>query len=318
MSRLRLRTVFVRLLLLGGWWFTMPASLSAHPWGGLVVDADGRVYFTFVCPFLSGDHYACVWALDDAAEPYEVIRAARSPSDLVLARTPSRTVFGAERDGLDVARRTRLWRLSHPDPAPVIPWTTDPEGFHVQAYAAADDGTILFARGARLFARDPTGQVGAVRIDGDVGRIDALAWGPEGQLFLIDDGALRILAPDGTLATRATGLKEDEPEDLPFAGANILFDLAVADDGTAYVAYYGNRRVLRVSPAGAVSTFLRAAAPWSPHGVDVYDGEVYVLESTVGGGSWWKVWERPVIVPRVRMVARDGAVSTLFERRPDR
>lgn len=300
------------VLCLGG----ITAAL-AHPWGGLVVDANGHVYFTFICPFVDEDHHACVWRLDDEHEPTAVLVSRYSPSDIVLARSRDRTVFGAERTGSDPAHRARLWQFEGDHWKPLIAPTTDPNQFHVQTYAVSDAGTIYFARGGRLYARDSTGGTTLLEPDTDFGRIDAMAWGPEATLYLVARGTLYLRAPDGTLTTRATGLKEEDPEDLPFAGANILFDVAVDERGNAFVAYYGNRRVLKVSPSGAVTTFLRAESPWSPHGVDVFEGALYVLESTVGGGSWWSFWERPVTIPRVREVRSDGTVTTVFEYRPD-
>lgn len=304
------------LLLIVFCWLTGVSAASAHPWGGLVVDELGHVYFTFICPMVDDDHHACVWRIDaDGALTTSYI-AQRSPSDIILTRSPGRTLFAAERDNARGGYRARLRRYNQPSWDTIIAPTTDPAQFHIQAYAVDADGTTFFARDARLYQRSTTGVVTPVSISGTFDRIDAMAWGPEKQLYLLDQGRLLILAKDGTLTTLATGLKKPDPENLPFSGANILFDLAVDEEGTAYLAYYGNREVLKVSATGEVSTFLHSPAPWSPHGIDVYDGEVYVLESTVGGGSWWKVWERPEIVPRVRKVAADGSVAVLFAFRP--
>lgn len=303
---------FVLLLLIG---VAGLSTANAHPWGGLVIDADGHVYFTFICPLVDDDHYACVWQLGDGTEPTAVLESQRSPSDIVLARSPGRTIYGAERTGSG-HHQSRLWQRASSDWETVVAPTTDPAQFHIQAYAVADDGTLFFARDAQLFKRDTAGTVTPVPLNAPFERIDALAWGPDDALYLLNQGTLHIVASDGTVRTLATGLKEEDPEHLPFSGANILFDLAVDDAGNAYLAYYGNRRVLKVSATGEVSTFLQAATPWSPHGVDVYNGRVYVLESTVGGGTWWKIWERPVIAPRVRAVHPDGRVTTVFEHRP--
>lgn len=293
-----------------------PFPPALHPWGGLVVDDAGQVYFTFICPFVDDDHYACIWQLQPDGTVTPVLQAERSPSDLVLARTPGRTLFAAERDGQAPRHRTRLWQRAATDWHPRLGPTTDPARFHVQAYAVADEGTLFFARDARLYRQDSTATT-EVLLPHPLNRIDAMAWGPSGQLFLLDRSTLYVRTPDGRLHTRATGLKEDAPANLPFSGANILFDLTVAEDGTAYLAYYGNRRVLRVSPSGTVTTHLHAQAPWSPHGVDLYEEALYVLESTVGEGSWWKFWERSVIRPRIRKVAADGTVTVLFEYRPE-
>lgn len=284
----------------------------AHPWGGLVIDDSGTIYFTFICPIVDEDHHACVWQINDQQELVSVLRSSASPSDIVLTRSYNRTLFGAERSSVGAGWQARLWQFDQPVWKTIIAPTTDPGQFHIQAYAVNDAGTLFFAREDQLYQRNSEGTVTAVAVQGTFDRIDAMAWGPGERLYIIDQGSIRVLAPDGTLSTLASGLKQEAPEDLPFSGANILFDLAVDDGGNVFVAYYGNRRVLKVSAAGSVRTYLRASVPWSPHGVDVYEGELYVLESTVGGGTWWKFWERPVIIPRVRKVRLDGTVETVF------
>ncbi len=305
------RCAIAALLLLH---LSVSGKAHAHPWGGLVVDRHERIFFTFVCPMVGEQHAACVWEFDPDRPPRAALESASSPSDIVLARSPGGTVYAAERLAAGATHQAGLWRLATPGGwSAVIPMTSDPRVFHVQAYAVDDSGNLYFARDARLFMRAPNGSVSSVQIDAPLDRIDALVWGQDRKLYLLDRGRLYVRQPDGRLRTRATGLKQEDPEHLPFSGANILFDLAVDEDGAAYLAYYGNRRVLRVSPSGKVTTALDAQAPWSPHGVDVHDGSVYVLESTIRRAAWWRFWQRPEIVPRVRALRPDGSVTTLFE-----
>lgn len=47
----------------------------AHPWGGLVVDEDGNIYFTFTCPIVDEHHYACVWKLDTDGNLTQVLKS---------------------------------------------------------------------------------------------------------------------------------------------------------------------------------------------------------------------------------------------------
>jgi hypothetical protein len=121
------------------------------------------------------------------------------------------------------------------------------------------------------------------------------------------------MSQEGAINTLTKGLKKEDPENLPFQGANILFDLAVDAAENVYVAYYGNRQVLKVSSEGEVSVFLESEGPWSPHGIDVLKGEVFVLESTFGTSKWWEFWEEDVIIPRVRKVDAEGNIFTIFE-----
>lgn len=287
--------------------------VQSHPWGGLVIDASGDIYFTFICPFTSDDHYACVWKLSGGKITPD-LESAHSPSDIILARNNNRALFAAERTSAGPVFQSRLWAADQGTWQPVIAPTSEAARFHIQAYAVDTAGTVYFARDALLFQRDSLGAVRPVPVDVAFERIDLMAWGPDETLYLLDRGTLYTLSPEtGTVARLATNLRAASPEHLPFSGANILFDMTVDAAGAVYLAYYGNRSVLKVTPSGEVSTFLQSVSPWSPHGIDSYNGDIYILESTVGAGKWWKFWGRPVIVPRVRKINSDGTVTTVFE-----
>lgn len=301
---LRLRLLFLIILLAA-------TPLHAHPWGGLVVDANGHVHFTFIAPFVDDDHHAAVWSIPPDGVPKPVLTSRYSPSDIVLSRTGERAVYAAERTGSDQAFVSRLWRVRGSEVEAAIPATTDRSLFSCQAYAVTDAGTVYFADDARLYRRTASGSAAPVTSPFSFDRIDDLAAGPAGSLYVLDRDRIVVLQGDSARVL-ADGLKDSDPDNLPFAGANILFDLAVADDGTVYVAYFGNRRVLEISPEGEVSALLEAKAPWSPHGLDVHDGSVYVVESGSFRRSWWRFWERSVVVPRVRRVDPDGRVSIIF------
>ncbi len=93
--------------------------------------------------------------------------------------------------------------------------------------------------------------------------------------------------------------------------------MIVDESKNVYLAYYGNREVIKISPDGAAGTILKSEKPWSPHGIDIYNGEIYVLESTIGDGKWWRFWkEDPGIIPRVRKISTDGTVSTIYSFEP--
>ncbi len=292
---------------------TFSQKAHSHPWGGLVIDAKGNLYFTFICPFVDDDHYACVWKIDSNQELSEVLKSRRSPSDIVLSRNPDRVIFAAERNGFHPNFRNTLWVIEDSDTSVLIPSNTNQEAFFIQAYTVSNDGTIFFAKENSIYRRDSTNTIVEIELGKDLGRINLLEITPDGSLYIMTNSDLYIKKGD-ELAILATNLKDDNPDNLPFRGANIFFDMAVDESKNVYLAYYGNREIIRVSPSGEIETFLESQAPWSPHGVDVLDGDVYLLESTIGNGKWWKFWERndDVIIPRVRKVDNNGNVSVVF------
>ena len=297
------------------------SSLFAHPWGGLVVDDEGNIYYSFVCPVESDRHVACVYRLDrDGGKPQPVLIATSDPSDLVLTRTPSRDIYAAERVGSQPFR-TRLWKLSADDkPTLVIPFSP-PQIFSADPLAVSDSGQVYFGYEGRIVAYDDTGltasldaslQAGDIAVDSRSIRLLQVV--DDDGLLLVNREALVSLAKEKTAVVLAESLRETSPPDLPFSGGNILFDMAT-DGEAVLLAYYGNREVLRVLPDGTKTSLLKADEPWSPHGVDVYDGRVYVLESTTPRPAW-KFWQPDSLVPRIRVIDEDGDVGVLYEYKP--
>ena len=78
------------------------------------------------------------------------------------------------------------------------------------------------------------------------------------------------------------------------------------EHGTVFAAGVGCHAVIKISPDGKIETVLKAERPWSPTGVAVHRGEVYILEYTNANGGPNEGWQ-----PRVRKLARDGKLTTL-------
>ena len=301
-------------------------TANAHPWGGLVVDAVGRIFFTFVCPMVGDSHVACVWRIDPGeSEPKATLSAGSSPSDLVLTRTRDRQLFAAQRDLLRGKYQSQVWKLfASGEHTNVLKPTRNPFHFTPEAYTVDEAGTLIFTHENKIYRHTLNGEISIIAgedagyFDGDLAdarfeRISAMAWGPDSSLYFVDMDRLRRISPSGEVSTIAEGVKEQDPENLPFRGANIIFDMAVDSLQNVYLAYYGNRRILKVSPAGEIINLLDAEDLWSPHGIDVYDGEIYILESTVGVPEWWEFWKSVEIRPRVRKINRNGDVEILYE-----
>src|SRR3569832_259910 len=89
--------------------------------------------------------------------------------------------------------------------------------------------------------------------------------------------------------------KDPTSSDAPF-----LWGLVVDAGGTAYVAATGCRCVIKITPEGHVETILKAQAPWSPTGVALRGGDVFVLEYNVINDEAHKY------VPRVRQLGHEG------------
>ncbi len=293
------------------------SPLLAHPWGGLVVDDSGNIYFTYICPMDGDDHLACVYRIDHGTStPKPVLVASSDPSDMILARSPSRTIYAAERVGSH-PYRTRLWRLAQDDdPVEVIPFSP-PERFAPAPYAVADDGQVFFARDGEIVAYNNAALTETVAkslstsgVAVSPGSTWLLTVRDETSLVAVIDNVL-IAIEHGKPADRINGsLREREPPGLPFRGANILFDIAFDGDRTV-LAYFGNRQVVEIRDGGGRYIPLRAEPPWSPHGVDVFGGKVFVLESTIPRPSM-NFWDPDLMLPRIRVLEDDGRVTEVY------
>ncbi len=83
-----------------------------------------------------------------------------------------------------------------------------------------------------------------------------------------------------------------------------LFGIAVDAQGNVFVADWGNRRVLKITPDKQITTLIRSEESWFPTGVAVRGSDLYILEES----------HTPTFTPigtRVRRLASDGKVSTL-------
>ena len=85
-----------------------------------------------------------------------------------------------------------------------------------------------------------------------------------------------------------------------------LRGLAVDEHGNVFAAGTGCHRVVKITPTGKIQTVLISERPWSPTGVALHEGNLYVLEyanATKGRDSGW--------LPRVRELGPDGTVTSL-------
>ncbi|HEX6100614.1 MAG TPA: hypothetical protein VF432_30135 [Thermoanaerobaculia bacterium] len=265
----------------------------AHPGSAIGVNPDGRVYFV--------DTGGGVFSIEPNGE-------------VVRREGPAFHWFA-----LDPAGRFRS-----------TPWPAIPGGelraaggviLSSDLPVAVAGGTLYFPERVagdriRIVAVAPTGARSvratlppARRGSAAVPWINGLAPGPNGSLYYTEDRAVRIIDARGRVTTlanvpsvaRCAAIPGVMPEEGPY-----LRGLAVAGDGTVYVAAAGCGALLKITPRGAVAPLLRTASPWSPTAVATAGGEVFVLEYSHTASDDRREWH-----PRVRKITRSGAVVIL-------
>ena len=295
-----MKTYLLCILFVAAQFSVTTFTASAHPGSGIVVDQQGNVYFTHTGRGVGkidpqgkltyvgethGGHWMC---LDPEGS---------------FSRTQPKHFERITPDGVEPA-------LIYADGGSPI--------------AVLRDGNLYFASnnekmtpgGLQVTRQSPDGKLSIFPPDGKKTTeklgITGLAPGPDGSLYIASPSAVMKLKMDGTFTTlvHPIELKDcdvDYPDNNPNSLLPSLRGLAVDEDGTVFAAGVGCRAVVKISPDGKkVETVLKAEPPWSPTGVAVHRGEVYILEYTNANGSLREGWR-----PRVRKLGRDGKVTTL-------
>jgi hypothetical protein len=107
---------------------------------------------------------------------------------------------------------------------------------------------------------------------------------------------------DGMVKTLTHNIMVESAPGNP-AGGSALFGIAVGAEGNAFVADYGNQRILKIAPDGQLSTLIRAEESWFPTGVAVRGDEIYILEIYT-----------PTLDPRVAKAQPWAGISERFQR----
>ena len=279
----------------------LASEAQGHPAWGIAVDHQGQVYFSDL---------KTIWKID-AQGKLSVFRAGGHTHELNIDEAGN--VYG-EHDFSAIWKMTPAGDFSYIQaptgnpPRGVSIWR-DREG---NMYSVEQDNHLK--RETLLLRRTPSGNVSVLagssygHADGKGSRakfsnIVGMAFGPDGSLYLTDSSSVRKVTMDGTVTTLARNVMVENASGNP-AGGSSLFGIAVDAQGNAFVADYGNRRILKIAPDGQMTTLIRAEESWFPTGVAERGGELYILEES----------HTPAYKPigtRVRKLSPDGRVTVL-------
>ena len=279
----------------------MPPS---HPSSGIVVDAKGQVFFQDVAG-------RSIWKIDAHGR---------------LSKYSDRTGghwLALDADGSFSRTKARISSGCTPDGEKPVLIVADGGS----PIAVNRDGNLYYLCGfSKVEATNPGGPlIGRASPDGKLtvfapgleetvekfGGITGLAAGVDGFLYAACPSAVLKVDPEGKASTIVHPVTvEDCDEDFPDGNRAYplpaLRGLAVDPRGTVYAAATGCHRVLKIARDGKVEVILKAERSWSPTGVAVHRGDVYVLEYTNANGGSADGW-----TPRVRKLGRDGKVTIL-------
>jgi len=284
----RLRTSCHRITLILAAVF-LSTSVTAHPGSGIAVDHLGQVYFL--------DTGSGLWKIDTRGKLTKL--SGLKPHWLAIdannrfANTPLPT--GA------------LGEISRVGDSPTfLLLSTD------WPIAIGQDGNLYYQSGRpgdlRLMSMTPAGAKSVFAtlpktVKGEqLPHISGIVAGTDGSLYYTEDSAIRRITDRGRISTMTTVGAPANPPSIPAMDQHpYLRGLAVDAQGVIYVADTGDARVLKITPQRKVTTLLQTESPWSPTGIALFGGDVYVLEFLHTARDVRRDW-----LPRVRKIASDG------------
>jgi hypothetical protein len=274
----------------------LPARAAAHPGSGIVVDRSGQIYFVDMVSgvwkidahgaltHLSGPAFH--WMTLDATDRFAATQLPSGSSGDVARVGTSPTLLLGSDFPLAIGRDGDLYFPSHRAGAPL----------NILRFLPTGQTSILALLPATT-AGEP------------VRELNGLAAGPDGSLYYTEHDAIRRISRAGQVSTVVENVAVVGCTSTPRTRTRrdpLLRGLDVDVDGTVYVAATGCGSVLRVSPAGRVTTLPQVPNPWAATGVALFGGDVYVLEFQNAESD-----DRREMLPRVRKIAADGRTAVI-------
>ena len=288
-------------------WTVLSRPAAAHPASGIAVDHSGRVYFA--------DTREGLWRVERGGRLTMVKGGGLHWMSMdragALAESPEQ--FGP------------FIRLTPRGQKPAVIGSFD------SPCAAGKDGNVYYPKDNSLtiVRCSPRGEQSVLvskeqfKRDGrhNMG-VTGIACGSDGLLYVmgldsfnrnegVGEHVVWTVKADGTIGKFAEGFVKPagrlpEAERPPQVRPEYCRGITVDGNGDVYVAVTGNRCVMKLTASGEATVVHRTTKPWTPTGVDVAAGELYVLEyddeTPAKHGDW---------PPRVAKVGRDGKPTTL-------
>ena len=142
--------------------------------------------------------------------------------------------------------------------------------------------------------------------------ITGLTASPDGSLYIACWNSLLKVTMDGKITVLAHPVSvtdcDEDPADHREANRGVPFlrGIAVDSSGAVYVAATSCHCLLKITSDGKVRSILKVERPWTPTGVAIHNGDIYILEYTNANGPSTEGW-----FPRVRKIGKDGKITTL-------
>jgi DNA-binding beta-propeller fold protein YncE len=277
----------------------LPRPAAAHPGSGIVVDRLGQIYFT--------DTGGGVWKIDVHGKLTSV--------------TPDLRLHWMTIDVDDRFKNVRFpsgpgWEIDALGSKPTLILASD---FPI---AMGQNGRLYYptqgrAAGVQILELMPTGRNSVLATlpdaatGGPLGWVNGLTVAPDGSVYYTENNTIRRVTASGQVSTAATNISLTGCALIPGTGVGdgaFLRGLEVDTRGAMYVAASGCGAVLKITPDGRVTKLVQLTSPWTPTGIALFGGDVYVLEYSMTADENRRAW-----VPRIRKITPDGKSAIIAE-----
>lgn len=262
----------------------------AHPGYGIVADGRGNIYFTDISR-------QTIWKIDPGKELQAIAQGKWSHQ---LWMDSNDNLYFTDEEEIEGQRGYSLWKFSADGKITELISPRLREDFPGDIFVIDDEGTLYVANNTTIFWSRDYRRFQPLLVSGTTSGaqnpafsgIHSMTFGADGWIYLVDQDKLKRVK-NGKAETISTGLIEENPPDIPIRNApnpsaiNRLFGLALDQDGAIYVAYFGNRRVLKIPNKAEIEVYYKSEAPWSPAGVAVDGQGVIVKEHAFTEGAGW-------------------------------
>lgn len=273
----------------------LSTSVLAHPGSGIAVDRLGQVFFL--------DTGSGLWKIDTRGE----LTRLSGLKNHWLALDANNGFAGARLPtdpNLD-------WVITRVGVNPTLLISTD---FPI---AIGEDGYLYYPSGRpgslQVMRTTPSGETSVLATlpltatGAPLPHLNGITAGPDCSLYYTENTTIRRISADGRISTVATVRALAGGPSIPGTTQHpYLRGLAVDAGGVMYVADNGDARVLKITPAGKITTLVQLQSPWSPTGVALFGRDVYVLEFLHTPEDDRRAW-----LPRVRKLASDGTKTII-------
>ena len=263
------------------------ATAFAHPSVSVVLDSKGNVFYSDLKQ---------VWRIDAAGKKTVAVADVHTHElwlDSSDALYGEHLWYTGPQDGSGqwhyrVWKRTPDGHISDIVPATVgfrssFSFVRDREG---NGYMAGEIGAsrqtfirvIDSAGHARVLAGGGAGLRDGIGTQAGFEQISWMAFGGDGNLYVVDKGAIRRVTRNGVVTTVAGNIAEHSRLNVTVESRHDLMGLSADAAGNVYVAVYGARQIKKIGPDGKVTLFARSTYPWSPTGIALAAKAAYILE----------------------------------------